>query len=337
MPVAPGVTYVHRTTSKPLHIHMLRIDLLHPRVGFRTAIANDVVYGSPERTSSLAARKGAIAAVNADYFGAGHHNCEELLYTDGRLIYAPPEPFRSILNISRDNAIQIGMNRQGVPFYNTVGGGPHLLRNGRFVWDKTVPDRINGEGFTPNTKFDAATNPWTAVGVTRDGAALILAVVDGRQPSYSVGVGPAEMASILSGEGAYQGMKFDGGGSSTLWLRDGGVVNSPSDGSERAVGTALLIYTEGGPRFLRGDVTGDGILGIDDAVVVLLYVFRHRDSMPCLDAADADDSESIGAADALRILHGIFSGVPPAPPYPDCGEDPSGTRLGCAEEPFRCW
>ena len=60
MPVAPGVTYVHRTTSKPLHIHMLRIDLLHPRVGFRTAIANDVVYGSPERTSSLAARKGLV-------------------------------------------------------------------------------------------------------------------------------------------------------------------------------------------------------------------------------------------------------------------------------------
>jgi hypothetical protein len=52
--------------------------------------------------------------------------------------------------------------------------------------------------------------------------------------------------------------------------------------------------------------------------------------VPCLDAADANDDESIDIADpvyTLNLLHGM--GPPPPPPFPECGPDPTGNGLDC--------
>jgi hypothetical protein len=329
--LAPGIVYKLKTTIAPLRVHVLRLDLETASVRISTAIAQDtVMFAAPERTSSMAQRRGAFAAVNADYFGANHHNCEELLYTDGRLIYAPPSPFRSILNVARDNEVHIGMDRTGLRFFNTVGGGPQLIRNGRFVWDTSVSGAINGEGFSPNTKFDGR-SPSTAAGVSRDGRTLILLVADGRQPGFSVGTTPQELSDLLLAEGAYQAMRLDGGGSTTMWVGSkGGVVNSPSDGIERAVGTALLVFSDRDEPFIRGDSNGDGSVNIADTVHTLLWLFVGGPEPSCPDAADFNDSESVSVQDAIRGLQYLFElGPAPASPFPACGRDPSGGGLDC--------
>src|SRR5690606_37040306 len=41
--------------------------------------------------------------------------------------------------------------------------------------------------------------------------------------------------------GAHDGLNLDGGGSSTLWLADQGVVNRPSGGGERTVANHLGV------------------------------------------------------------------------------------------------
>ncbi len=52
--------------------------------------------------------------------------------------------------------------------------------------------------------------------------------------------------------------------------------------------------------------------------------------MPCLDAADTDDSGRINIADSIGTFNFLFlNGVPPAPPGSECGEDPTDDRLGC--------
>jgi len=327
--VAPGITYTFRTLPGPIRVHILRADLEHPAVRFRAAIAQDREGPFFETTSSMGKRLGATAAVNADYFGPGHHNVEELLYIDGRKTYEPPNPFRSIINITSGNEVHIGMDRAGVRFYNTLGGGPHFVKRKRYVWDTSVAGKINGEGFS--TGSFSGKNPWTAVGLTGDGRTLILAVADGRQPGFSIGVTPEEMAGILIDEGAYEAMRFDGGGSSTLWLESRGVVNSPSDGSERAVGTALLIYSDSLRRFIRGDANGDGEINIADALLILYSLFGEGDLLICPDAADLDDSESISLTDIILALEYLFRGGSPPPyPFPRCGTDRSGTTLWCA-------
>lgn len=117
---------------------------------------------------------------------------------------------------------------------DAVGGGPVLVRDGKPVY------RSN-EAFTVSQI--APRHPRTAVGQMADGR-LIFVVVDGRQPGYSVGMTTFEMALTMARLGAVRAMQLDGGGSSTLAF-DGAVLNSPSDGRERPVPTALMLQYYG--------------------------------------------------------------------------------------------
>lgn len=114
---------------------------------------------------------------------------------------------------------------------NILGAGPRLVANGQiFV-------TADAEQFPADIKFGRA--PRSAVGVTQWGD-YILAVVDGRQ-AQSRGCTLQEWAEILLNKfGAVNAINLDGGGSSELVVKDK-LVNSPSDGSERYVGSALAI------------------------------------------------------------------------------------------------
>lgn len=115
-----------------------------------------------------------------------------------------------------------------------VGGWPGVVRGGVNVG--ALADSI--EGTFP--RFSAARHPRSAIALTRDGATLLLVVVDGRRP-WSAGMTLGELGELLVSLGAGEGMNLDGGGSSALWL-DGAIVNFPSDpAGERAVGNALLV------------------------------------------------------------------------------------------------
>ena len=114
---------------------------------------------------------------------------------------------------------------------NILGAGPRLIANGQiFV-------TADAEEFPADIKFGRA--PRSAVGVTKWGD-YILAVADGRQ-SHSQGCTLQEWADILLNKfGAVDAINLDGGGSSELLVKEK-IVNSPSDGSERSVGSALVI------------------------------------------------------------------------------------------------
>jgi len=98
----------------------------------------------------------------------------------------------------------------------------------------------------------AARHPRTAAGVTRDGRTLLLVVVDGRQPGWSIGATLPELASLLIEAGAWTALNLDGGGSTTMWRREPGgagrVLNRPSDRRVRPVANHLGIRVRGGER-----------------------------------------------------------------------------------------
>lgn len=111
-----------------------------------------------------------------------------------------------------------------------LGAGPRLLENGR------VNVTVAQEEFPDDIRYGRA--PRSAVGVMKNGN-FLLAVVDGRQES-SHGLTLTEWAKLLQEMGAVDAINLDGGGSSELVV-GGAIQNSPSDGEERAVGSALLI------------------------------------------------------------------------------------------------
>jgi hypothetical protein len=129
-------------------------------------------------------------------------------------------------------ALRIIFRPEWIGVADAVGGGPVLVRNGGPVFRAQ-------EAFT-STQL-APRNPRTAVGQLADGRILML-VVDGRRPGYSVGMTNFELAQTLVRLGVVTGSAFDGGGSSTLAF-DGKLLNRPSGPVERPTSTALqLMY-----------------------------------------------------------------------------------------------
>jgi len=104
-----------------------------------------------------------------------------------------------------------------------IGGGPTLVRNGR---------PMEWSGFLLR-------HPRTAVGWNDDH--IFLVEVDGRQGDLSVGMTFPELANYLVKLGCDEAVNFDGGGSATLWAL-GQIVNSPSEGQERAGANSLVVY-----------------------------------------------------------------------------------------------
>ena len=153
-----------------------------------------------------------------------------------------------------------------------IGGGPLLLQDGEVVEDP----------YTPAPGERDRRSPVAAVGIGQDRRTMMLVEVDGRQPRLSIGLTRPQLATYLQRLGAVQAMAFDSGGSATMVVRLPGqrvprVVNSPSDGVERPVGNALLVYTTAVPgpasrllvntgqplRMLTGAMLSLGVIGVD--------------------------------------------------------------------------
>lgn len=102
--VAPGVEYgeyLMRTADGPLSVHVLAIDPREPTVHVQTALANDSLVSTGETLSSMAARTGAIAGINADYFDINQTNQPlNLLVENARFIRSPMQ--RPVFAIARD-------------------------------------------------------------------------------------------------------------------------------------------------------------------------------------------------------------------------------------------
>ncbi|RFU83857.1 phosphodiester glycosidase family protein, partial [Streptomyces triticagri] len=120
-----------------------------------------------------------------------------------------------------------------------VNGGPQLVRDGRVAVNYGA-DGIERAG-DPSFAYTwgLKRNPRMLIGVDARGR-LILAAADGRQPGHSDGFGLNEAAELMKSLGAKQAMALDGGDSVGMAV-DGELINSPSDGAERAVGDALLL------------------------------------------------------------------------------------------------
>jgi Phosphodiester glycosidase len=67
---------------------------------------------------------------------------------------------------------------------------------------------------------DTVRHPRSAVGLSEDGQTLLLVAVDGRQEGHSRGVTLAELGELMKAFGATDALNLDGGGSTTLVLKD---------------------------------------------------------------------------------------------------------------------
>ena len=134
---------------------------------------------------------------------------------------------------------------------NSVGYIDQVLANG-------VPQHRES-----TDAFAYTSHPRTLIGFREDGTTVFM-VIEGRgKPAdYQVGVSHYESGQLLQAQGCVNGYNLDGGGSSTLIVRNnhGGfdVLNDPSDGSERSDGNhCLVVMRDPGFIFSSIDSTYD--------------------------------------------------------------------------------
>jgi len=134
------------------------------------------------------------------------------------------------LNLSPVELDQTDLWKQAT---SIIGGGPQLIRNGR------VEITSAAEKILPSFVSDG--HPRTAIAKLKSGQILLL-TVDGRQPGESIGMSLNMLADLLIEFGALEAINLDGGGSTTMVIRNK-LVNKPSDATgERPVSDAILVY-----------------------------------------------------------------------------------------------
>lgn len=115
-----------------------------------------------------------------------------------------------------------------------IGGGPQLIKNGRVEITNTA------EKILPSFINDG--HPRTAIAKLKSGE-ILLVTVDGRQPGESIGMSLTMLADLLIEFGAVEAINLDGGGSTTMVIKNK-LVNKPSDATgERPVSDAILVYS----------------------------------------------------------------------------------------------
>jgi hypothetical protein len=155
--------------------------------------------------------------------------------TDAVVLSALPasDEALQILSLQAGSTVKLTWTLGLTNVWDAIGGSPVLIANGR---------RVVG---TCTTSFCSSRNPRTGAGVTANGK-ILMVVVDGRQPKWSVGVSLPKFAAILRNLGAISALNLDGGGSSTMVVR-GEVVNRPSLGHQTLVSTALMVLPRADP------------------------------------------------------------------------------------------
>lgn len=106
------------------------------------------------------------------------------------------------------------------------------------------PDAVLASGVVTISPFvKETTYPSTLVGVKEDGL-VVMVQVDGRGMGGSAGLSAKQAGQYMKSLGCVHALLFDGGGSSEMIAVRSGraeVLNNPSDGTERRIGTCLLL------------------------------------------------------------------------------------------------
>ena len=250
----PGITYIRdvRDDPRPLVIHVVRIDLRTPGIGFM------VTPGDPgeerpfraQRTSDFLEEYGAQVAINGDFYAPARDVSPLDFYphtgdrvglngnssSQGEFIETNLRAYWQTLYLSSTGVASFDEPGR---VYNAISGGFIFVDEGRLGEVRQRPYVIQPQ-------------PRTAVALDERERTMLLVVVDGRQPNYSEGVTIAELADIVIEYGGYTALNMDGGGSSTLVIEgvDGEpvILNSPIHhhipGQERPVANHLGVYAQ---------------------------------------------------------------------------------------------
>lgn len=203
--------------------------------------------------AAFAKQQGALAGINGSFFDMKNGMPVCFLRIGGKLLgINDPSPNDSVNRKYYQNAV-IRLLPSGRPRFNIpdssrmcefkmpdsniMTSGPMLLHRG-----ENVPQHLD-------RRFVYGRHNRTAIGLKQDGT-ILLVVADGRNKNNANGLSLPELTRVMRWLGCSDAANLDGGGSSTMYIRDrgeNGIVNHPSDNGrfdchgQRPVANAILV------------------------------------------------------------------------------------------------
>ena len=116
---------------------------------------------------------------------------------------------------------------------HAFGGGPVLVQDGQVKISNNEEKKFAGKAI-------ADKHPRTAIGYTRDGTMVILAI-QGRMKGLAEGATLPQMAKILVDIGCIEAMNLDGGGSSCMLINGKETIKPSDPNGQRPVPAVLVI------------------------------------------------------------------------------------------------
>ncbi len=279
-----GVTFITRTETSPRNVimHIVIIHLRAPGIGFKVTPPGGTRDTVRQTTLDFLNQQNAQLAINCHFFlpfpsEDTDANVIGLAASQGT-VYSPfePQPIgpgyvdqsyailpdAPALNIDRSNRASIvhldpafADNKhilEPETLWNAVSGSAQIVSNGV----KTIPTYAGPPislnpiwPYSDDSSWYDYPRARTCIGLTTNRQGLILFTVDEAGGSEGLTVGEAADLLINDYE-VYNALNLDGGGSTTMALRDpfsrvGYLVNAPSDSpTGRATGSNLAVFAQ---------------------------------------------------------------------------------------------
>jgi len=221
-----------------------RINLLIVPKAYPYKYKLEFAYQTSElsRTSQIAQNWNALAAINGGFFDMDSGGSVSYFEIDDSVInrskspgikWAVPDSLTNgaiilyknhILEIDSANLHQCYEDSKLEAF--VMVSGPLLIK------DAILQD-------LPDMKFTNNRHPRTCLGINEE--SFLFVTIDGRSET-AAGMNLFEVQNFLLDLGCQDAINLDGGGSTSMWIKDKGLVNMPSDKTgERSVANALIV------------------------------------------------------------------------------------------------
>lgn len=215
-----------------------------------------VLPAEETKVSEMGASLSADYGLNGCYWSTSTGQPTGLIKIDGELLWNRTStgliPRVNGLLFIFDDHIEI-MESYEHPYFSTaiegkdnvLSCGPMLMDEGIVIpYDEFLSQTNAASNIMSMITFFKTRHPRTIIGKDKKNT-IYFVVVDGRSAGNAEGMSIQELQKICSWFGMTDAMNLDGGGSSTLWSRELGIINHPCDNKkfdhegERAVLTSI--------------------------------------------------------------------------------------------------
>lgn len=194
------------------------------------------------KTSQFAENKNAMAAINGSFFDVDNggsvtylemHDSVISLTRSPELKWAFPKSLITGAIVLTKNNELIIQSAETDEFYEQSKEESFVLVTGPLLIENSISQELADMSFTNKR------HPRSCLCNTKE--SIIFISIDGRSKQAD-GMSLIELQKYLHDLNCIDAINLDGGGSTTLWLNDQGIVNTPSDKKgERPVANALVI------------------------------------------------------------------------------------------------